>query len=48
MRWAKLPQLASLEDFDTRTPRGLDPAVLAQTTDLSWISQHLNVLITGP
>jgi len=48
LRWARLPQLASLEDLDTRTPRGLDPATLAQVTDLSWIAQHLNVLITGP
>jgi DNA replication protein DnaC len=48
LRWAKLPQLASLEDLDTRTPRGLDRAVLAQVTDLNWIAQHLNVLITGP
>lgn len=48
LRWAKLPQLASLEDLDTRSPRGLDPAVFAQTTDLSWIAQHLNVLVTGP
>ena len=48
LRWAKLPQLASLEDLDTRTPRGLDPAVLAQVTDLNWIAQHLNVLLTGP
>ncbi len=48
LRWAKLPQLASLEDLDTRTPRGLDPAVLAQVTDLNWIAQHLNVLVTGP
>ena len=48
LRWAKLPQLASLEDLDTRTPRGLDPAVLAQVTDLNWITQHLNTLIVGP
>lgn len=48
LRWAKLPQLASLEDLDTRTPRGLDRAVLAQVTDLNWIAQHLNVLVTGP
>jgi|SRR5579863_425 len=48
LRWARLPQLASLEDLDTRTPRGLDAAVLAQVTDLNWIAQHLNVLLTGP
>ncbi len=48
LRWAKLPQPASLEDLDTRTPRGLDRARLAQVSDLAWIAQHLNVLITGP
>lgn len=48
LRWAKLPQLASVEDLDTRAPRGIDPSVLAQVTDLSWIAQHLNVLVTGP
>ncbi len=48
LRWAKLPQNACLEDLDTRTPRGVDPGVLAQLTDLAWVKQHLNLLITGP
>lgn len=48
LRWARLPQLAVLEDLDTRTPRGIDPGVLAQVTDLAWLTEHLNVLITGP
>ena len=48
LRWAKLPMSACLEDLDTRTPRGMDAAQLAQVTDLAWIRQHLNVLITGP
>jgi DNA replication protein DnaC len=48
IRWARLPVSACLEDLDARTPRGLDPAQLAQVTDLAWIKQHLNVLITGP
>lgn len=48
LRWAKLPQNACLEDLDTRTARGVDPAVLAQLTDLAWIKSHLNLLITGP
>jgi len=48
LRWAKLPQNACLEDLDTRTARGVDPAVLTQLTDLAWIKQHLNLLITGP
>ena len=48
IRWARLPITACLEDLDARTPRGLDPAQLAQVTDLAWIKQHLNVIITGP
>lgn len=48
LRWAKLPQNACLEDLDTRTARGVDPAALAQLTDLGWIKQHLNLLLTGP
>jgi DNA replication protein DnaC len=48
LRWARLPMGAVLEDLDTRTPRGIDPRHLAQVRDLAWISEHLNVLITGP
>ena len=48
LRWAKLPMPACIEDLDTRSPRGLDPAQLAQVTDLGWIREHLNVLIVGP
>ena len=47
MRWAKLPQNASLEDLATHTARGVEPAVLAQLIDLAWIKQHLNPLITA-
>lgn len=48
LRWAKLPIQACLEDLDTRTARGIDPGQLGQLTDLGWIREHLNVLITGP
>jgi DNA replication protein DnaC len=48
LRWARLPVVACLEDLDTRTPRGLDPAELHRLTDLAWIREHLNVLLTGP
>lgn len=48
LRWAKLPLPACLEDLDTKTARGLDRSVLAQVTDLAWVGQHLNVLVTGP
>ena len=48
LRWARLPQLASAEDLDTRTPRGLDKRVMAKLIALDWLDSHLNVLITGP
>lgn len=48
LRWAKLPQSACLEDLDTRTPRGLDATMLAQLMTMSFIREHLNVLICGP
>lgn len=48
LRWAKLPQQAAIEDLDTRQTRGLARGALAQLSELSWIDQHLNVLITGP
>ena len=48
LRWARLPQPATLEDLDLRTPRGLDRAVMKQITGLAWIGQHANVLIVGP
>ena len=48
LRWARLPQPACVEDIDARTPRGLDRGRLAQLTELSWIDEHLNVLLSGP
>jgi DNA replication protein DnaC len=48
LRWAKLPVQACLEDLDTRTARGIDPGQLGQLTDLGWLREHLNLLITGP
>jgi DNA replication protein DnaC len=48
LRWAKLPQAACVEDLDARAPRGLERGKLIQLIELSWIDQHLNLLITGP
>ena len=48
LRIAKLPQAACVEDLDTKVTRGLDRSTLAAVRGLSWIEQHLNVLITGP
>jgi DNA replication protein DnaC len=41
LRWA-------LEDLDLKAARGLDRNALHQVTNLAWIGEHLNVLLTGP
>ena len=48
LRWAKLTQQAAVEDIDLKAARGLDRASLSQVTGLQWITEHLNVLLTGP
>jgi len=48
LRWAKLPVQACLEDLDTRSARGIEAGQLGQLTDLGWLREHLNLLITGP
>lgn len=48
LKKAKLRQNAAIEDIDYRHPRGLDRALMAKLSSCQWISQHLNVLITGP
>jgi len=48
LRWAKLTQEAAIEDIDLKAARGIDRASLGQVTRLEWITEHLNVLITGP
>jgi DNA replication protein DnaC len=48
LRWAKLAQPAVLEDLDLKAARGLDRAALGQVSNLAWIPEHLNLLITGP
>jgi len=48
LRWAKLPQPATFEDLDTRTPRGIDSKLMAQLASLKFIDERLNVLISGP
>jgi DNA replication protein DnaC len=45
---ARLRQAASVEDVDLRTPRGLDRSLFLSLCSCQWVSQHLNVLITGP
>ena len=48
LRWAKLGQNASLEDLDSRTPRGIDRSLIAKLSTLAFIADNRNVLITGP
>lgn len=48
LRQARLKQSACLEDLDTRTPRGLDKALISQLATGQWIREGLNLLILGP
>ena len=48
LKQARLRQSATLEDLDTRTPRGLDKGLLAQLGAGQWLAERLNVLICGP
>lgn len=48
LRQARLKQSACLEDLDTRTPRGLDKALITQLATGQWIRDGLNLLILGP
>jgi DNA replication protein DnaC len=44
---ARLRQAAAVEDVDLRLPRGLDRALFLALCSCQWITQHLNILITG-
>lgn len=49
MRSAKLRHVgASIEDVDYRTPRKLDKALFQQLATGRWITEHRNLMITGP
>ena len=39
---------ASVEDVDFRTPRKLDKALFQQLATCRWITEHRNLLLTGP
>jgi len=45
---ANLRLLASLEEIDYRTPRGLDKSLMLQLSSYEGVADHHNVLITGP
>lgn len=49
LRTARLRHVgASIEDIDYRSPRKLDKALMQQLATCRWITDHRNVLITGP
>jgi DNA replication protein DnaC len=43
----RLPE-ACIEDIEASTARGLEKSQLAQLASCSWITDHLNVLVSGP
>jgi len=48
LRRAKLKHNAALEDIDYRHPRGLDKSLIQSLAACRWVTEHLNILITGP
>ena len=39
---------AAIEDVDYRTPRRLDKALFQQLVTCRWLTDHRNLLVTGP
>jgi DNA replication protein DnaC len=48
LRNARLREQAAIEDLDYRAPRGLDKSLMQSLIGGRWITEHLNLLITGP
>jgi len=48
LRRARLKHNAALEDIDYRQPRGLDKSLIQSLAACRWVTEHLNILITGP
>jgi DNA replication protein DnaC len=48
LKAAKLKSNACIEDIDYQTDRGLDKAVISSLRNCLWISNGINLLITGP
>jgi DNA replication protein DnaC len=48
LRRARLKHQAALEDIDYRHPRGLDKSLIQSLAACRWVTEHLNILITGP
>jgi DNA replication protein DnaC len=48
LKSAKLKQTACIENIDFKHPRGLEKAHIMELAQGRWITEHRNVLITGP
>lgn len=47
LRRAKLREQAAIEDIDWRAKRRLDKGQILRLASCQWVTEHLNVLITG-
>jgi len=48
LAYARLKQAAAIEDLDFRDSRGLRRAQIEQLATGEWITNHQNVIVTGP
>lgn len=48
LRLARFKHNAAMEDIDYRAPRGLDKGLMQSLASCRWVTDHLNILITGP
>jgi DNA replication protein DnaC len=48
LKQAKLRVSASPEDIDYKARRSLDKSVMQSLSNLRWIKEHQNIIITGP
>lgn len=48
LKSAKLRHQAAIEDIDFRHPRKLDKSVVLSLAECRWITNHQNIIITGP
>jgi DNA replication protein DnaC len=48
IRLASFPQSASIEDLDLSSARGLERRLVLELSQCTWISNHLNTIVSGP
>ena len=48
LKQAKLRVSACIEDIDYKARRGLDKSVMINLSNLTWIRENRNIIITGP